>query len=157
MKKHPSQGDAPVLTPREKSEVLLRAALSKKARNPVLIRLQELTSLADYFLVVSGGSGKHVKAVAETVLAEAKKHGIERLSAEGVTQGHWALLDYGDVIVHIFHTPVREFYDLEGLWAEAPREEFTGDLAREIKAAEEKPEEDDLDDLDDFPGSYGDS
>ncbi|MFH1117355.1 MAG: ribosome silencing factor [Pseudomonadota bacterium] len=153
MKKHPSQGDAPILTPKEKAETLLLAALSKKAVNPVLMRLRDLTTLADYFLVMSGGSAKHVKAVAEAVLAEAKTHGIERLSAEGVTLGHWALLDYGDVVVHVFHKPVREFYDLEGLWAEAPREEFAGEIAREIEAAAESPEEDDLEDLDDF-GDY---
>lgn len=150
MKRHPSRDDAPVLTPREKAEILLRAALSKKAVNPVLIRLQELTTLADYFLIVSGQSGKQVTAVAEAVLAEAKKHNIERLSAEGVTQGHWALLDYGDVIVHVFHTPVREFYDLEGLWVEAPREVFTGDLALEIESAKESLEEDEFEPLDDF-------
>ena len=60
------------------------------------------------------------------------------------------MLDYGDVIVHIFHTPVREFYDLEGLWAEAPREEFTGDLAEEIRAAEESLQDDEEEDLDYF-------
>ncbi len=151
MKKHLSHDDSTVLTPKAKAEILLRAALSKKAINPVLIRLQELTTLADYFLIVTGRSSKQVKAVAEAVRTEAKKHNIERFSVEGVAQGLWALLDYGDVIVHIFHTPVREFYDLEGLWAEAPREEFTGDLAREIRAAEESLQEDDLEDLDEFP------
>jgi len=151
LKKHPSRDDAPALTPREKAEILLRAALTKKAFNPVLIRLQKLTTLADYFLIVSGRSGKQVTAVAETVLAEAKKHHIERLSAEGVKQGHWALLDYGDVIVHVFHTPVREFYDLEGLWAEAPREVFSGDLASEIEAAKDGLEEDEFEAHDDFP------
>lgn len=151
MKKHPYRDDAPTLTSRAKAEILLRAALSKKAVKPVLIRLQELTTLADYFLIVSGRSGKQVKAVADAVLAEAKKHNLERLSVEGVTQGHWALLDYGDVIVHIFHTPIREFYDLEGLWAEAPREALTGDLAREIEAAEESLQEEEFEDLDDFP------
>ncbi|MDQ7782948.1 MAG: ribosome silencing factor [Desulfomonilaceae bacterium] len=151
MKKHPSRDEAPTLTPKETAEILLRAALSKKAGNPVLIRLQGLTTLADYFLIVSGRSSKQVKAIAEAVLTEAKKHGIERLSAEGTSHGHWALLDYGDVIVHVFHTPVREFYDLEGLWAEAPREQFTGDLAREIEASEKSLDEDEIEDEDDFP------
>ena len=103
MKKQSSQNDAIALNPREKAEVLLRAALSKKALNPILIRLGDLTTLADYFLIVTARSGRQVKAIAEAVLEDAKKQGIERFSVEGVTQGHWALLDYGDVIVHVFH------------------------------------------------------
>lgn len=150
MKKRPTRDDNPSPEPKDKAQILLRSALSKKALNPVLIRLQELTTLADYFLIVSGRSERHVRAVAETVREEAKKRGFERFSLEGLSEGHWALLDYGDVIVHIFHTPVREFYDLEGLWAEAPREEFTGDLAQEIQAAEESLLDDELEDLDEF-------
>ncbi len=132
----------PKRDPKEKAEILLRAALSKKALNPVLIRLEGLTSIADYFLLVSARSGKQVKAVAEAVLMDGKKHRIERLSSEGVHDGNWALLDYGDVVVHIFHTPVREFYDLEGLWPEAPREVFPPDLAAEIEAAARLVEDD---------------
>lgn len=121
--------------------MFLRAALGKKAFKPVLMRLSDLTSLTDYFLVVSARSPKQVKAVAEAVLDEAARHRIPKYSAEGVSQGNWALLDYGDVIVHVFHTPVREFYDLEGLWADAPRETFPDDLASEIKSVQESAEE----------------
>lgn len=126
---------------REKAEILLRAALSKKATDPVLLRLAQLTALTDYFLIVSARSGRHVKAVADEIMEAAKERGIERLSVEGVGLTSWALLDYGDVIVHVFHKPVREFYDLEGLWAEAHREIFSGDLAEEIRAASEAVEE----------------
>lgn len=128
---------------KEKAETLLRAALSKKAVNPVLIRLAELTTLTDYFLIVSAGSGRQVKAIAEAILEHAKHRGIDRYSAEGVHQGNWALLDYGDVIVHVFQKSVRDFYDLEGLWAEAPREKFPDDLTREIEAAAEPVAEED--------------
>lgn len=128
-------------TPGEKAEILLRGALSKKAHNPVLIRLEGLSSVADYFLIVSARSGKQVKAVAEAVTTEARKHMLERLSTEGVREGSWALLDYGDVVVHIFHKPVREFYDLEGLWADAPREEFSDGLLKEIEEAAEGEED----------------
>jgi ribosome-associated protein len=62
---------------------------------------------------------------------------LEELSAEGVKDGRWALLDFGDVVVHVFHTPIREFYDLEGLWADAPRATFSPELAREIRENEE--------------------
>ncbi len=135
MKESPSPNSNPSESSKEKACVFLMAALSKKAVNPVLIRLDRLTSLTDYFLIVSARSARHVKAVAEAVLAEARTRKVPRLSAEGVTLGNWALLDYGDVVVHIFQPEFREFYDLEGLWAEAPREVFTGDLAREIDAA----------------------
>jgi ribosome-associated protein len=131
------------LTSKEKAETLLRAAASKKAANPVLIRLDGLTVLTDYFLIVSAGSAKHVTAVAEAVIEDARSRKIVRYSAEGVHQGHWALLDYGDVIVHIFHQPIREFYDLEGLWAEAPREPIPDDILAELENVTEEPEEED--------------
>lgn len=129
------------LSSKAKAEILLRAAVSKKAANPVLIRLDGLTVLTDYFLIVSARSVKHVTAVAEGVIEDARSRKIVRYSAEGVHQGHWALLDYGDVIVHIFHQPIREFYDLEGLWAEAPREPIPDDILAELENVTEEPEE----------------
>jgi ribosome-associated protein len=131
------------ISSREKAEMLLRSALFKKAFNPVLVKLEKLTSLTDYFLIVSARSGKHVTSVAEAVLTEAAGRQFPRYSVEGVKHGNWALLDYGDVIVHIFQTTVREFYDLEGLWAEAPREMFSEDLSREIDDARKNHDEDD--------------
>jgi ribosome-associated protein len=131
----------PKTSSKHRAEVLLRAAMSKKALNPVLIRLEGLTSVTDYFLIVSARSGKHVTAVAEAVLADARKHKIQRYSTEGVQEGNWALLDYGDVVVHVFQTPTREFYDLEGLWAEAPRETLPPDLLKEIEAAAQEPDD----------------
>jgi len=133
--------DRPVPTSKAKSEILLRAALSKKALNPVLIRLEGLTTLADYFLIVSARSARQVSAVAEEVMTKDREHRFERLSAEGVKEGNWALLDYGDVVVHIFQRPVREFYDLEGLWIEAPREALPRDLAQDAVPAEEDEED----------------
>ena len=84
-----------LMSSRDKALLLLRVALSKKAVEPVLVRLIGLTSITDYFLLVSGNSAKQVQAIAEAVLEDAKKHKIDRLSAEGVSQGNWALLDYG--------------------------------------------------------------
>ena len=134
-----------LMSSKDKAFFLLRVALSKKAMEPVLVRLIGLTSITDYFLLVSGNSAKQVQAIAEAVLEDAKKHKIDRLSAEGVHQGNWALLDYGDVIVHIFRKPIREFYDLEGLWAEAPREQFPDDIQKEIDLAAEAEDEMDED------------
>lgn len=127
-------GGAGQVGSREKAESLLKTALSKKAFDPVLLRLEHLTSLTDYFLIVSARSARHVKSVAEAVLGDRSKRSFALYSTEGINQGNWALLDYGDVIVHIFQKPVREFYDLEGLWAEAPREVFSGEIAKEIEA-----------------------
>jgi ribosome-associated protein len=134
-----------VISPREKAELLLKAALSKKAIDPILLRLEGLTSLTDYFLILSARSARQVKAVAEAVLLDGRKLKFTRYSAEGLQEGNWALLDYGDVVVHVFRPEIREFYDLEGLWAEAPRETFAGDLAEAIAAAA-RSEEDDFDD-----------
>ncbi len=136
-----SDKTSPLMSSKEKAFLLLRSALSKKAMEPVLVRLIGLTSITDYFLLVSGTSAKQVQAIAEGVLEDAKRNKIDRLSAEGVSQGNWALLDYGDVIVHIFRKPIREFYDLEGLWAEAPRESFPADIRKEIDLAAEREEE----------------
>ncbi|MFZ5866145.1 MAG: ribosome silencing factor, partial [Thermodesulfobacteriota bacterium] len=110
--------------------------------------LKGLTSLTDYFLIVSARSTRHAKAVAEAVLLDAKKHKIQRYSAEGIDQGTWALLDYGDVVVHVFHTPVREFYDLEGLWAEAPREPLPADVQAELVAVAGDLSDTDEDEID---------
>jgi ribosome-associated protein len=127
--------------PLERAELLLKAAVSKKAFDPVLIRLNKHTTLTDYFLIVSGLSARHVKAISEAVVVEAKKEGVVPQSTEGLSLGTWALLDYGDVIVHVFLKQTREFYDLEGLWREAPREPFSQELLDQI----EKPAEDEDD------------
>ncbi|MGB9617990.1 MAG: ribosome silencing factor, partial [Desulfomonilaceae bacterium] len=125
------------------------AALAKKAFNPVVMDLKGLSALTDYFLIVSGSSAKHVTAVAESVIEHARSMNILRLSAEGVREGNWALLDYGDVIVHVFRQSTREFYDLEGLWREAPRVAFSGELGKEILAAQQRVMEEDAYEYDD--------
>lgn len=96
-------------------------ALDKKAFNAKLLQVKEISSLTDYILIVSGRSDRQVQAIAEGVRVEMKKnHNIEPLAIEGMNEGRWALIDYGDVMVHAFQEPVREFYDLDGLWSEAP-------------------------------------
>lgn len=80
-----------------------------------------LCSFADYFLVCSGNSRRHVSALAEHVEEALRAAGIRPLGVEGLQDGLWVLLDYNDVLIHIFSQPFREFYNLEGLWADAPR------------------------------------
>lgn len=129
----------------KKAHILLRAALSKKAHKPVLLRLVGITPLTDYFLIVSANSNKQARAIAEAVLERAHIEGYRPVSSEGLSQSTWILLDVGDVIVHVFHAPVREFYDLEGLWRDAPREAFPEDLLKEIEEADSSQADDDDD------------
>jgi ribosome-associated protein len=100
-------------------------ALDKKGIDLKLIDVRELSSLTDFLLLVSGRSDRQVQAIAENIRTEFKhKHDTAPLAIEGMDQGRWVLLDYGEVMVHIFQQPVREFYDLEGLWSEAPEVEL---------------------------------
>ncbi len=99
----------------------ITAIAGKKAMNLTALDVQGLTSVADAFIICSGRSNRQVTAIAEFIKTDLKKQGIMPLSIEGLKEGHWALLDYGHVIIHIFHEPVRGVYDLEGLWMDAKR------------------------------------
>ncbi len=99
----------------------LALALDKKALEPVLLDVRGLCTYASYQLVVSGRSDRQVDAICEGISVGMKEAGIRPLSTEGKRSGQWALLDFGDLIVHVFHHPSREHYDLEGLWIDAPR------------------------------------
>jgi ribosome-associated protein len=95
-------------------------ALEKKAFDVRILEVRGLSSLTDYLLLASGRSDRQVQAVAEAVrLGLKKEHATPPLAVEGMNEGRWVLIDYGDVMVHIFQQPVREFYDLDGLWSEA--------------------------------------
>jgi ribosome-associated protein len=98
-----------------------RAALERKAYDLVVLETTKLTSIADYFVICSGRSDTQVQAIAEAVRDHLASLGVHALSTEGTERGQWALLDYGDVVVHVFQVPVRAFYDLDRLWARAPR------------------------------------
>jgi ribosome-associated protein len=98
-----------------------RAALERKAYDLVVLETTKLTSIADYFVICSGRSDTQVQAIAEAVRDHLGSLGVHALSTEGIERGQWALLDYGDVVVHVFQVPVRAFYDLDRLWARAPR------------------------------------
>jgi len=102
-------------------DLYVKAALGRKALELVVLDVQELTSVADAFIICSGRSNRQVTAIAEFIQIELKKAGIKPLSVEGKKEGHWVLLDYGHVIIHVFYESVRNFYDLEGLWVDAKR------------------------------------
>lgn len=88
----------------------------KKAEDVRLLKVDHLTIVADYFLLASGRSDVHVKSLCDEVEKIMEQEGRERLRIEGYRQGRWIVLDYGDIIIHIFHRSEREFYDLERLW-----------------------------------------
>ena len=108
----------------DKVLLLTRFALEKKARDLVVLEVRELTSIADYFIICSGSSDRQVQSIAQGIEEKLSEAGHSALSVEGANRGHWVLMDFSDVIVHIFYEPVREFYDLEGLWGHAPRVEL---------------------------------
>jgi len=102
-------------------DLYIKASSAKKALNLVVLDVAELTSIADVFIICSGRSSRQVNAIADSIVVNLKKHKIKPLSVEGTGEGHWVLLDYGHVIIHVFYEPVREFFDLEGLWVDAKR------------------------------------
>ena len=102
-------------------DLYIKAILGKKAINVVVLDVADLTSYADIFIICSGRSNRQVSAIADFIKTELKNHNIIPLGVEGSKDGHWVLLDYGHVIIHVFYEPVREFYDLEGLWSDAKR------------------------------------
>ena len=111
----------------------VKAALAMKALDVVVLDMRALTSFADTFIICSGRSHRQVSAIAEFIEHHLKKQGINPLGVEGLREGHWVLMDYGDVVIHVFYEPVRIFYDLEGLWSDARRiedSELAGTVAR---------------------------
>jgi len=99
----------------------VRAAQGRKVKNLVLLDVRGLSSIADFFIICSGRSNRQVSAIADFIQMDLKSEGIRPLSVEGKKQGHWVLLDYGHVILHVFYEPLRDFYDLESLWIDAQR------------------------------------
>ena len=100
----------------------------------MLLDLRGLTSLADYFLVCSGDSDRQVRAIAEAVDASLSKLGIEPFSVEGMESSSWVLMDYSDLVIHIFRPETRSFYGLDRLWGDAPRMEFPQDRPLPVPA-----------------------
>jgi ribosome-associated protein len=109
------------MNPLDKALLSVNIILERKATDPVLFEVGRLTSITDYFLIASGKSSRQVQAIAQHLQRRMKEEGFIPFGIEGEGDGHWILLDYGDIVVHLFYQPVREFYDLEGLWFEAPR------------------------------------
>ncbi len=104
----------------ERAQLCAAYALDKKAFNVRLLDVRKISSLTDYLLIASGRSDRQVQAVADSIhLGLKNDHTTRPLAIEGMKEGRWVLIDYGDVMVHVFQESVRDFYDLDGLWSEA--------------------------------------
>jgi len=103
------------------AKAAIAAALEKKAVEPVLIDVCGRSSYADFIAVVSGRNDRQVDAIADGVCEALAAHGRHPLGREGARNGRWVLIDFGDVVVHVFYHPLREVFDIESLWIDAPR------------------------------------
>ncbi|MDW7709089.1 MAG: ribosome silencing factor [Deferrisomatales bacterium] len=108
--------------------VCARAAADKRAADLLVLDVRKLSSFTDYFLIASGSSDRRVQSIAEGVLEAMARRGRRPLGAEGVREGRWALLDFGDWVVHVFYEDVRRAFDLEGLWFDAERVELPAEV-----------------------------
>ncbi len=96
-------------------------AFDKKAKGLAVLDVRALTSYTDFFLICHGRSDRQVQAITEAVRTTLKAEGIRPLAVEGTETGQWVLMDYDSFVVHVFYEPVRAYYDLDGLWADAKR------------------------------------
>jgi ribosome-associated protein len=93
--------------------------IDSKANDVVILSLEGVSDMTDYFVIASGTSDTHVRSIAEHVMEEMKKRGSAAHHVEGLNQGRWVLIDFVDFVVHIFHPTLRAFYQLERLWGDA--------------------------------------
>lgn len=108
-----------LLDPGQLARAAADIAYDKKASDVLLLDIRDLTTIADYFIICNGNNARQIAAIAEAIEDEMKKQGARLLNREGVAESGWLILDYGDIIVHIFGPREREYYRLERLWSEA--------------------------------------
>jgi ribosome-associated protein len=104
-----------------KAVLCAQQAAQFKALDLVLLDVSGFSSFSDFFVICSGKSSRQVQGIADNLETSLSGMGLRPLGVEGRREGHWILMDYGDVIIHIFYEPVRYFYDLESLWSDAAR------------------------------------
>jgi ribosome-associated protein len=114
-----------------------KACIDKNAEGVKVLDLTELSSFTDYFILASGSSDRQVQAIADSVEEALRLQGRKVLATEGYSEGRWVLIDFGDLVVHVFLDALRDYYDLEGLWDEAPRVSIPSEfyLHRDTKPA----------------------
>ena len=102
-------------------ELAIAACLERKAVDGLVLDLHRVSDATDHFIIVSGTSDTHVRAIAEHVIEKLREVDVRPYQVEGLTQGRWVLVDYVDFVVHVFHPTLRAFYQLEVLWGDAPQ------------------------------------
>ena len=110
-----------LLDPGQLARAAVDVASDKKASDVILLDIQDLTTIADYFVICSGNNTRQIQAIADAIDEQLGEQGARMLHREGVAETGWVLLDFGDIIVHIFGPKEREYYRLESLWSEARR------------------------------------
>ena len=105
----------------------VKTIVAHKGMEPVLLEVTKFCSFADFFILCSGGSHRHVTALAQHVEEALAQAGVKPLGVEGREEGQWVLMDYNTVVIHIFMQPLREFYNLEDLWSEVPKTQIDTD------------------------------
>lgn len=109
-----------VVSAEDKARLGARAALAKKAEDLLILDLKGISTVADFFLVCSGRSTAQIETIADAVEGQLEIEGVQPLHREGLPESGWLLMDYGDVVVHVFLGETRRFYALERLWGDAP-------------------------------------
>ena len=110
----------------EKTQLVVEAALDRKAEEIVALDVREISSFADVFVIATGRSDRQVQAIADAISQAAKAAGEAPLGVEGHREGRWVLIDLSDVVVHVVQPEIREHYEIERLWSDAPRIELPG-------------------------------
>ena len=111
----------------------ISSALDQKALDVRAVRVSEQTSIADYFVIVSGTSERHVVGIANKIERNLREAKQKPLSVTGKEKGEWVVIDYGDLVVHVFFEPSRQFYNFDELWAEAPPLKLSEELAKQVR------------------------
>ena len=106
---------------KKKYKICAEAAEDKLAENLVILNVGEVTNFAEYFIIASGTSDRQVQAIADSIQEKMKENKVLPIGIEGYNEGKWILMDYDDVIVHIFYEPIRALYDIEKLWHDAKK------------------------------------
>jgi ribosome-associated protein len=101
-------------------EMVVKAADGRRAEDIVALKVDQLSPMADYFVVMTGGSNRQVQAIVNAIVEKAHENGVNIGSVEGKREARWVLIDLGDVVVHVFRDETRHFYNLEKLWSAAP-------------------------------------
>lgn len=101
-------------------EMVVKAADGRRAEDIIALKVDEISPMADYFVIMTGGSDRQVQAITNAIVEKAHEENVKIGSVEGENHAQWVLVDLGDVVVHVFREETRQFYNLEKLWADAP-------------------------------------